>query len=119
MIVVIQYKESKNIEEYHDVYNFWFNTTRFYIKFANGNSKSISRRHAKLVRIHEVEHIFFDIKKEKKKDTLHINNREMHILWRALLYYWENKDFSDEPELRHNVNVLREKVSDFMTGEIN
>ena len=55
---------------------------------------------------------------EKKKDTLNLNDKEMHILWRALLYYWENKDFSDKAELRHRVNVLREKMSNFMTGEI-
>lgn len=55
---------------------------------------------------------------EKKKDTLNLNNKEMHILWRALLYYWETKDFGDEFELRHNVNVLREKMDDFMTEKI-
>ena len=55
---------------------------------------------------------------EKKKDIPTLNNKEMHILWRALLYYWENKDFSDEAELRHHVDVLMEKMSDFMIGEI-
>ena len=48
-------------------------------------------------------------------EKLRLSDKEMHILWRALLYYWENKDFGTEHELRHSVNVLRQKVSDFMT----
>lgn len=48
---------------------------------------------------------------------MRLNNKEMHILWRALLYYWENKDFGKDHELRHQTNVLRERFSDFMLGE--
>ena len=51
------------------------------------------------------------------KSKLNLDDKEMHILWRALLYYWENKDFEDNHELRHQVNMLREKMSDFMTKE--
>lgn len=52
-----------------------------------------------------------------KNSNIKLNDKEMHILWRALLYYWENKDFENDHELRHQVNMLREKVSDFMTKE--
>lgn len=50
------------------------------------------------------------------EDKLDLNNAEMHILWRALLYYWENNDFGNEHELRHRVNILRNKLSDFIVG---
>ena len=55
--------------------------------------------------------------KQKARDNINLDDREMHILWRTLLYYWENKDFGDDHELRHKVNVLREKMSAFMIGD--
>ena len=51
-----------------------------------------------------------------KNETLNLSDKEMHQLWRALLYYWENKDFGEDNELKEQINMLREKMSDFMTG---
>ena len=49
------------------------------------------------------------------KERLDLNEK-VRILGCALLSYLENKDLSSERELRHQVNVLSQKVSDFMTG---